>query len=154
MRCTRSRGPRGFFCLQDIRRGPVNVDVMSLNRMQFIGNLLAVLFGLACIAGTIYHEVKWRFMIRNWQETTGRITGEIDGDETSSPEIEYEHDGKPIRFVSRYGGGSVKTGESVVVLFDPATGEAEELKWSNRWLPTIAMLSFGMVGVYIGLFAG
>ena len=32
IRCTRSRGPRGFFCLQDVRRGPVNVDVMFLNR--------------------------------------------------------------------------------------------------------------------------
>ena len=154
MRCTRSPACMSCSIFRSLVRGSVIADVMSLNRMQFIGNLLAVLFGLACIAGTIYHEVKWRFMIRNWQETTGRITGEIDGDETSSPEIEYEHDGKPIRFVSRYGGGSVKTGESVVVLFDPATGEAEELKWSNRWLPTIAMLSFGMVGVYIGLFAG
>ena len=25
---TISRGPRGFFCLQDVRRGPVNVDVI------------------------------------------------------------------------------------------------------------------------------
>ena len=28
IRCTRSRGPRDFFCLQDIRRGPVNVAVI------------------------------------------------------------------------------------------------------------------------------
>ena len=38
IRCTRSRGPRGFFCLHDVRRGPVNVDVImlrqSLNEMQ------------------------------------------------------------------------------------------------------------------------
>ncbi len=27
IRCTRSRGPRGFFCLHDHRRGPVNVAV-------------------------------------------------------------------------------------------------------------------------------
>ena len=27
---TISRGPRGFFCLQDVRRGPVNVDVIPL----------------------------------------------------------------------------------------------------------------------------
>ena len=31
IRCTRSRGPRGFFCLQDVRRGPVNVAVITLN---------------------------------------------------------------------------------------------------------------------------
>ena len=28
IRCTRSLGPRGFFCLQVFRRGPVNVDGM------------------------------------------------------------------------------------------------------------------------------
>ena len=30
IRCTRSRGPRGFFCLQVFRRGPVNVAVIPL----------------------------------------------------------------------------------------------------------------------------
>ena len=30
IRCTRSRGPRGFFCLHDFRRGPVNVAVIQL----------------------------------------------------------------------------------------------------------------------------
>ena len=33
MRCTRSRGPRGFFCLQVIRRGPVNAAVIWLIQM-------------------------------------------------------------------------------------------------------------------------
>ena len=32
IRCTRSRGPRGFFCLQDVRRGPVNVAVIPRRR--------------------------------------------------------------------------------------------------------------------------
>ena len=32
IRCTRSRGPRGFFCLHVFSRGPVNVDVMPLER--------------------------------------------------------------------------------------------------------------------------
>ncbi len=31
IRCTRSRGPRGFFCLHDFRRGPVNVDGIGLS---------------------------------------------------------------------------------------------------------------------------
>ena len=30
--CTRSRGPRGFFCLQGFRRGPVNVAVITLKQ--------------------------------------------------------------------------------------------------------------------------
>ena len=34
IRCTRSRGPRGFFCLQDVRRGPVNVDVIRLSLLM------------------------------------------------------------------------------------------------------------------------
>ena len=34
IRCTRSRGPRGFFCLQVDRRGPVIVDVMRLNKQM------------------------------------------------------------------------------------------------------------------------
>ena len=34
IRCTRSRGPRDFFCLQDIRRGPVNVAVITLNQPE------------------------------------------------------------------------------------------------------------------------
>ena len=36
IRCTRSRGPRGFFCLHDFRRGPVNVAVITLAQRQTI----------------------------------------------------------------------------------------------------------------------
>ena len=35
MRCTRSRGPRGFFCLQVDRRGSVIVDVIPLRQYHF-----------------------------------------------------------------------------------------------------------------------
>ena len=34
IRCTRSRGPRGLFCLQDVCRGPVNVDVIMANQLH------------------------------------------------------------------------------------------------------------------------
>ena len=34
IRCTRSRGPRGFFCLHDFRRGPVNVAVIGLRNVE------------------------------------------------------------------------------------------------------------------------
>jgi len=33
IRCTRSRGPRGFSCLHDVHRGPVNVAVMRLMKV-------------------------------------------------------------------------------------------------------------------------
>ena len=36
MRCTRSRGPRGFFCLQVVRRGPVNAAVIPLRQIPFV----------------------------------------------------------------------------------------------------------------------
>ena len=41
IRCTRSRGPRGFFCLQVDRRGPVIVAVITL---RVIMNVLALQF--------------------------------------------------------------------------------------------------------------
>ena len=41
MRCTRSRGPRGFFCLHDFRRGPVNVAVITLSCSIARDNILA-----------------------------------------------------------------------------------------------------------------
>ena len=91
-------------------------------------------------------------MLRNWSQTSGVITDEIDGDETSAAEIQYEFKGEQIRFVSRYGGSSVKIGQKVFVLFDPETGDAEELKWSNRWLPSIAMFIFGTVFCSVALF--
>ena len=40
IRCTRSRGPRGFFCLHVLRRGPVNVDVIPLGMKFTIRHLL------------------------------------------------------------------------------------------------------------------
>ena len=118
---------------------------------QLIGSFFSIVFGLACFAGAIVHERKWRHIIRNWKRTTGIVTAEIDGDETSSPEIEYEDNGKSIRFVSQYGGGAVKPGESVVVMFDPETNQAEQLKWANRWLPLIALITFGSTFVGVGL---
>ena len=34
IRCTRSRGPRGFLYLHDVRRGPVNVAVIGLSDVE------------------------------------------------------------------------------------------------------------------------
>jgi len=53
--CTRSRGPRGFFCLQVDRRGPVIVDVITLKKMQkrrfrhFSIGFLLMLTAVVCI---------------------------------------------------------------------------------------------------------
>ena len=55
IRCTRSRGPRGFFCLQDVRRGPVNVAVIALSSRRgpwvhkFFNNLPESSQDFACV---------------------------------------------------------------------------------------------------------
>ena len=50
IRCTRSRGPRGFSCLHDFRRGPVNVAVITLERLshtfEFWNSKMKLKFGL------------------------------------------------------------------------------------------------------------
>ena len=66
IRCTRSRGPRGFFCLQDFRRGPVNVDVIPLSMPKtttartssFISQgARMLLFALGAIASVVVLKV-------------------------------------------------------------------------------------------------
>ena len=50
IRCTRSRGPRGFFCLQAFRRGPVIVDVITLNQsMRFRLSTMLLSLSLAIV---------------------------------------------------------------------------------------------------------
>ena len=46
IRCTWSRGPRGFFCLQVVRRGPVIVDVVPLG---FIHTMFTRIFAAALV---------------------------------------------------------------------------------------------------------
>jgi len=120
--------------------------------MDIIGSVILGLAGVACLVLMVTHETKWRRMLSNWRRTTGKVVAEIEGDETNHPMIQYEFNGSPTRFTSKYGGGMIKIGSKVVVLFDPRTGEAEELKWSNRWLPTIALGLFGIGSVSFGLF--
>ena len=56
IRCTRSRGPRGFFCLQDVRRGPVNVDVITLHMKFRLSTLMLLTTLLCCALGVLAHD--------------------------------------------------------------------------------------------------
>lgn len=121
--------------------------------MHLLASVLATMIGCSCLIGAAYHEFKWRQMLARGEKLRGVITREVEGNETSSPEIEFEFHGEARRFVSQYGGGTVVIGDEVQVLVDCETGEAEELKWSNRWLPSIAMAFFGIFFVMVGLLA-
>ena len=67
------------------------------------------------------------------------------------PEIEYTFNGETRHFVSNYGGYGVGVGTPVKIVFDPVTGDAEELKWTNRWAPTVAMLIFSFLWAWAGI---
>ena len=54
IRCTRSRGPRGSFCLQVDRRGPVIVAVIPLKLMaKFSVKTLLIMVSLIAVAMTV-----------------------------------------------------------------------------------------------------
>ena len=65
MRCTRSRGPRGLFCLHVFRRGPVNAAVIRLgdqNTMRF--SIATMLLLTLLVAG--YFPIK--ILFAPWQQ--------------------------------------------------------------------------------------
>ena len=63
--CTRSRGPRGFFCLHDFRRGPVNVAVILLEtRVNYrLKTLFLAISAIACLTTAVLfiRSVEWSY---------------------------------------------------------------------------------------------
>ena len=114
--------------------------------MHFVSLLVA----LAAIAVAVVHEICW-WRRRSWTLSTGIVVSETEHDDAIVPEIEFTFHGKAKRFVSNYGGRGVGVGAKVNVLYDPETGDAEQLKWSNRWLPTAALLIFASLWVWAGV---
>ena len=125
IRCTRSRGPRGFFCLQVDRRGPVIVDVILLEifmQTQFTTLLLlAFILCLGCsekvakenIAGELAYNKKFEPLIGEWNsEGEFALIVARDGDSVviDNPpnelwQIEVSNvaaDGGAIKFVQRH----------------------------------------------------
>ena len=65
IRCTRSRGPRGFFCLQVFRRGPVNVAVITLSTSQMKFHLSALVMACTIICLVVAWVVEGNRRVEN-----------------------------------------------------------------------------------------
>jgi hypothetical protein len=110
---------------------------------------LGLLFGLL----SAYHEYVWRRRLRTWRKTTGRVVGYARDESASYPEIEYESNGVPRRFVSRYAFSKQPSVRSTVgVIYEPLSGTAEVLSAANRWAFTVAPALAALVLMGIALF--
>ena len=119
-------------------------------------HILIFLAGCGVLTLGIRHELVWRRKLASHRKTHGTITREVFHDDggTSAPESEFESEGKTVRFVSKhyYGWRLFTVGKRVVVLEDMNTGEAEELKWSNRWITTFTAIPVGVFFVWASFF--
>lgn len=120
-------------------------------KMESIGSFVFLAFAAAFGLFALWHEIRWRNRLRAWERTTGKVVGHTDGrpintlfggkassDDGPYPEIAFSWRGSAHKFVSGYGGsGLPRIGSEVDVLYDPATGNAEYLSITNRWLGTI-----------------
>lgn len=121
--------------------------------MQVFGSFLSISFGIVCLLAAAGFELTWRRRLKCWYTTDGIVVAEVAGEESTSPEIEFQLDGVSKRFVSKHGGGRIDVGKTVRVLFDPETGEAEWLTTQNRWLGTVVCTLFGITFLYVGIAA-
>jgi len=119
--------------------------------MQNIASTAAVIFAIAGLVVAVVHEIQWRRRLKNWSKTEGTVIGEVDKEDYVHAEIEYVHKDRKTTFVSKYGGGGCKVCKTVIVVYDPVSGAAEQLSWSNRWLFTLALPVFSAVFLWAGL---
>ena len=134
--------------------------------MEIIGSIFAFAFASACAVLAFWHEGRWRRRLRVWNGAKGRVVGfaegkpiktlfggEVSSDDGPYPEIEFLWNGSPHRFVSGYGGsGLPRAGAEVDILFDPLTGDAEHLSFTNRWLGTLIPLFFSAVFFWVSFY--
>ena len=105
-------------------------------------HIIALVISALSLVLAAVHEIQWRRR-RKWNVTTGTVVAETETDDYCfEPEIEYSFDGETRRFVSKYAGSELGVGTQVRVVFDPKSGDAELLNFTNRWLITIAILVF------------
>jgi hypothetical protein len=135
--------------------------------MEIIGSIVAFAFATACAIIAIWHEGRWRRRMKTWEASRGRVVGFAmskpiktlfggiaASDDGPYPEIEFSWNGSPHRFVSGYGGsGLPRTGAEIDLLFDPLTGEAEHLSYTNRWLGTVIPLIFSGVFFWVSAYS-
>ena len=109
-------------------------------------------FGIGLLTTAIYSEVWWRRRLSRWEETAGTVAGLIEVGDDSHPEIEFQFDdGSAKRFVSKFARPQARVGESVRVVYDPETGEAEQYTFSNRWFITLGCGLLGSLFAYVAV---
>ena len=124
--------------------------------METIGSIVFSAFAAACASVAIWHEIRWRKRLHAWDRTKGTVLGVAEGrpiktlfggdapsDGGPYPEIEFHWKGSARKFTSGYGeSGIPRVGSEVDILFDPASGTAEYLSFTNRWLFTLIPIIF------------
>ena len=124
--------------------------------MESMVFVFVLAFATACFAVSIWHEFRWRNRLVTWKRTKGRVISIAQERDTKTlfgakavdndgpwPEIEFEFSGESSTFISDYGGtGTPKVGSKVDVIYDPETGEAEWVSFTNRWLFTVIPVLF------------
>ena len=122
--------------------------------MEFIGNIIFLSFSITCLLLTLWHESRW-LKRRKWLKTKGRVIEIVSSgaDDDPHPKIEYKMNDTIQNFVSDYGGSSCPVvGESVIVLYEPESNQAEHFTQTNRWLFTIIPFLFFAGFAYFALF--
>ena len=114
-------------------------------------HIIALLISAFSFVFAIVHEIQWRRR-RKWNVTTGTVVAETELDNYCfEPEIEHSFDGETKRFVSKYAGSELGIGTEVQIVFDPKSGDAELLNFTNRWFITIAILVFSFLWGWAGI---
>ena len=131
--------------------------------METIGSIVFSAFAIACAIIALWHEIRWRKRLQAWDKTKGRVVGVAEGkpiktlfggeassDDGPYPEIEFSWNGSAHKFISGYGGSGIpRVGSEVDILFDPASGNAEYLSFTNRWLFTLIPIIFSALFLWM-----
>jgi len=142
---------------------PAGATTLRSARMETIGSNVFLTFAAACGILALWHEFRWRSRLRTWKRTTGRVVGFAVGrpiktlfggtassDDGPYPEIEFSWRGSAHKFISGYGGsGLPRIGSEVDIFYDPATGNAEYLSFTNRWLGTFIPVIFSVMFFWV-----
>ena len=112
-----------------------------------------IIIGGVFIVTAIWHERSW-WTRRAWIKTVGLVVGyESQGSEVDlHPCIEFNHEEQTQIFVSNHSREPrLKVGDSVQVVYDPSSLEAEYLGYDSRFFPSVIMIVLGFVLLFFGL---
>ena len=127
--------------------------------MEIIGVVAFSAFAAACAITAFWHEIRWRKRLNAWERVCGRVIGVVDerpiktlfggtgwSDEGLIPRLSFLGEGVPAHSFLNTGGSDIpQVGTDVKIIFEPASGKAECLTFSNRWLFTVVSSIFSVV---------